>query len=184
MDDFFASPAMEDHEVVETQPLLLPSDLGLEVCQEQGFSTFVKQEKLLRISQANDALRGLRLGLSKKAVIFREGLRTAKTKTRKLRSWDQIHTVDVNVRYHAKVYGRARAAMLRLGMSDKELDRYRRLQKEHLDVTTTRIDPSLRGQRDTSLAWFWTMDVKNDTDHADSMTECKQPSCLSVEMEG
>jgi hypothetical protein len=174
IDNVFTSP-WEDHVAVETQPLVLPSNLGLETCQAHGLSTFVKQEKCLRIGQANDALRGLRLGLSKKAVIFREGMRTAKTKTRKLRSWDHIHMVDVNVRYHAKVYGRARAAMLRLGPSDEELERYQALRKEHLNVTTARIDPSLRGQRDTSLAWFWTMDVKKDTDQIDSMTECKQP---------
>jgi hypothetical protein len=56
MDDFFTSPPMEDHEAVKTQPLLVPSNLGVEVCQEPGFSTFVTQKKSLRIGQANDAL--------------------------------------------------------------------------------------------------------------------------------
>jgi hypothetical protein len=104
----------------------------------------------------------------------------ATTKKKKLRSWDQIHMVDVNVRHHAKVYGRARAAMVLLGASNEELQRYQTLQKDHLRVTTARIDPSLRGQRDTSLAWFWTMDVKKDTDQADSMAECESGLCFSA----
>jgi hypothetical protein len=72
-------------------------------------------------------------------------MRTEKTKTRKLWSWDQIHTIDVNVRYHAQVYGRARAAMLRLGMSDEELQRYQTLWKEHLKVTTAQNRSLLKG---------------------------------------
>jgi len=48
----------------------------------------------------------------------------------------------------------ARAAMIRLGATDDDLKRYQVLSKEHLNITTARIDPSLRGQRNTSLAWF------------------------------
>jgi hypothetical protein len=47
-----------------------------------------------------------------------------------------------------------------LGALEEELRRYQVLNKEHLKVTTVHIDPSLRGQRDSSLAWFWTMDLK------------------------
>ncbi|KIM71052.1 hypothetical protein PILCRDRAFT_33210, partial [Piloderma croceum F 1598] len=61
--------------------------------------------------------------------------------------------------------------MIRLGATDDDLKRYQVLSKEHLNITTARIDPSLRGQRNTSLAWFWTMDVKNDTDSATGMEE-------------
>lgn len=125
------------------------------------------------MGQANDALQGIRLGLSKKVVIFWEGLRNARTKTRKLRSWDQIVLVDVNVRHHARVYCRARSALVWLGAVEEELQRYQILRPEHLKVTTARIDPSLRGQRDSSLAWFWTMDVKQDTDEVHGMAECK-----------
>lgn len=172
-DDVFEDGPSEDLDLPERQPLLLPSNLGLDVCQEQGYMAFVEQEKTLRVGQANDALQGLRLGLSKKAVIFRKGVRLAKTKTRKLRSWDQISMVDVNVRHHARVYAGARAAMIRLGACEEDLERYQTLRKEHLSVTTAQIDPSLRGQRDTSLAWFWTVDVKRDMDERNGMEECR-----------
>ena len=81
--------------------------------------------------------------------------------------------MDVNVRHHAKVYGRARSGLILLGAEEQELQRYQVLQKEHLNITTARIDPSMRGQRDSSLAWFWTMDVKKDMDQVDGMAECK-----------
>ena len=172
-ENYFELSPLEDDSAPERQPLLLPSNLGMRVCQDQGYLNFLKQEKTLRIGQANDALQGIRLGLSRKAMIFRVDIRNARTKTRKLRSWDQISMVDVNVRHHASIYGRARSALVRLGAGPEELARYQMLQKEHLTVTTARIDPSMRGQRDSSLAWFWTIDVKNDIQQADGMAECK-----------
>jgi hypothetical protein len=172
-ESFFTSSPFHEPYAPEHVPLLLPSNIGLQECEQQGYLTYAQQEFQLRIGQANDALQGLRLALSRKAVIFRVRLRPAKTKKRKLRSWDQIRMVDVNVRHHANIYMRARAAMIRLGATDEDLERYRVLAKEHLSLTTARIEPSLRGQRNVGLAWFWTMDVKKDTDHADGMAECK-----------
>jgi hypothetical protein len=172
-EDVFTASPLDDSSLVKTQLLLLPSSLGLKLCQDHGYTKFVKQEKILRTGQANDALQGIQLGLSKKAVIFWNGLRNAKTKTRKLRSWDQIVLVDINVRHHARVYNRARSAMVRLGATEEELQRYQVLRTEHLNVTTARIDPSLRGQRDSSLAWFWTMDVMQDAEEVEGMAKCK-----------
>jgi hypothetical protein len=163
----------KDPGATEQLPLLLPSNLGLEICQQHGYAGFISKEKTLRVGQANDALQGLRLALSRKAVIFREGVRTARRKTQKLRSWDQVLMVDVNVRHHARLYQRSREALIRLGATEADLERYQILRKEHLNVTTARIDPSLRGQRDSSLPWFWTMDIKKDTDTTNGMAECE-----------
>ena len=175
-ESFFASSPFDEPYAPERVPLLLPSNIGLQVCEEQGYPMYARQEFQLRVGQANDALQGLRLALSRKAVIFRVRLRPAKTKKRKLRSWDQIRMVDVNVRHHARIYMQARAAMIRLGATNEDLERYRVLTKEHLSLTTARIEPSLRGQRNTALAWFRTMDVKKDTDNAQGMAECKPTS--------
>jgi hypothetical protein len=178
--DVFQTSPSDDRAAPERQQLLLPSYLGRDVCDKQGYSNFAHKEKMLRMGQANDALQGLRLALSRKSVIYREGVRTAKTKTRKLRSWDQIQMVDTNARHHARVYVRARSALLNLGASPEELDRYQVLEKEHMNVRTARIDPSLRGQRDSSLAWFWTMDVKKDIEHGNGMAECEFVSINST----
>src|ERR1700723_4599954 len=69
---FQASP-LEGRHPPERQVLLLPSTLDLEAHKNQGYSIFVEHEKVLRLGQANDALQGLRLALSHKAIIFRQG---------------------------------------------------------------------------------------------------------------
>lgn len=172
-DNVFVTHPPNDPGAPELLPLLLPSNLGMEVCVENGYAGFASKEKTLRMGQANDALQGLRLALSRKAVVFRQGVRMARTKTRKSRAWDQVIMVDVNVRHYTRLYRRAREALIHLGATESDLQRYQILRKEHLSVTTARIDPSLRGQRDSSLAWFWTMDVKKDTDTANGMAECE-----------
>ena len=60
--------------------LLLPSNIGLEKCIALGYETFAAQEKALRIGQMNDSLHGLRLAISRKAVVFRDGLRSSRSK--------------------------------------------------------------------------------------------------------
>jgi hypothetical protein len=173
----------EEEDVLSHQPvaregpekafLLLPSNIGLDKCIALGYKSFAAQEKALRVGQMNDSLHGLRLAISRKAVIFRDGLRSSRSKNKKTRTWDEILQVDGSVRHHARVYCRARAAFKRLGADASELARFQPLTRAQLNVTTARIDPSLRGQRDSSLAWFWSMDVKADGQAAHGMTECE-----------
>lgn len=174
-DEVFSSSSSPLHSPgsVEHAMLLLPSNIGLDACAELGFMHHANAEKRLRVGQLNDTLQNIRIGLSRKVVIFRDGLRNSKTKTMKMRSWDQIIQVDGSVKHHARVYKRARAAFIRLGATDDDLNRYKPLAKEDLNVTTARIDPSLRGQRNQGLAWFWTMDVSGDAAEINGMLECK-----------
>lgn len=170
----------------ERLALALPSAIGIKKCIELGYKPFAKTEKTLRIGQLNDALQNIRLGLSQKAVVFREGLRRVKSKVRKTRLWQQIAQVDNSVRHHAQVYTRARAAIVRLGATEEELNRYKILQSSDLNVSTARIDPSARGNRDKGLAWFWTMDVSGDSDAKGRMGECEyfqvQTLCVCVRL--
>jgi hypothetical protein len=162
------------------QPILLPSALGKSRCVELGYESFAEQEVKLRIGEANDALHGLRLSLSRKAIIFREELRTSKSKTQKTRSWKHILVADGSARHQASLYCRARAALIRLDAGSELLERYQILTREHMSITTAKIDPSQRGQRNKSLAWFWNMDVKSDTAAVAGMTECKNTSVCSL----
>jgi hypothetical protein len=59
-----------------------------------------------------------------------------------------------------------------LGATEEELAKYRPLRKEQLGITAARIDPALRGTKNSSLAWFWTIDVKRDMEDLDHMDEC------------
>jgi len=65
--------------------LLLPSNIGLDKCIALGYKSFVEQEKALRVGQMNDSLHGLRLAISRKAVVFRDGLRSSRSKNQKTR---------------------------------------------------------------------------------------------------
>ena len=75
-------------------------------------------------------------------------------------------------------------AIISLGATAEELQRYQPLLQEHMKVTTARIDPSLRGQWDTGLAWFWTMDVQRDIDQEHGMAECESYSRNHVPVKG
>ena len=41
------------------------------------------------------------------------------------------------------------------------------------------VDPSLLGQRNKTLPWFWTIDVPEDAEANDWMSECKFSSVLN-----
>jgi hypothetical protein len=155
----------------ELAVLLLPSYLGIQKCAEQGYNTSVQKEKVMRIGQANDALGGLRLALSRKAILFR-GLRQATSKTKRNRSWDNIKTTSETAGHHVAMYLRARQALFNLGATEEERSIYQPLTRDQLKITAATIDPALRGTRNAKLAWFWTMNVQGDVENAPDMEEC------------
>jgi hypothetical protein len=155
----------------ELAMLLLPSTLGQETCDRLGYGSLLEKEKKLRMGQANDALQGIRVALSRKAILFR-GLREATSKTKRNRSWDQIKSTTGSTRHHVRIYLRARKALLQLGISMEELTKYPPLTREQLKITAARIDPALRGTRNSNLAWFWTVDIQGDCQTNEGMEEC------------
>jgi hypothetical protein len=170
-DNPFATSTSEEVDA-ERLPILLPSVIGLEKCIDSGLSEIVKKELTLRQGQANDALQGVRMALGKKSFLFRNNLRKSTSKVQKLRSWTDIGLVEAGVRHQAKIFRRARRALIALGASDDIMKRYQVLKKEHLRTSTVVVDPNARGQRNTSLAWFWSMDIEGDSAKDALMTEC------------
>jgi hypothetical protein len=170
-EDFNTRTRLQVDWAPELATLVLPSTLGHEVCERLGYVSHLQKEKKLRMGQANDALQGIRVALSKKAILFR-GLREATSKTKRNRSWDHIKSTTGSARHHVQIYLRARKALIRLGASPDELAKYQPLTREQLKITTARIDPTLRGTRNAHLAWFWTIDVESDCHTAEGMEEC------------
>ena len=70
------------------------------------------------------------------------------------------------------MYTLARKAIVDLGADSVLLDRYKVLTPQDLSVKTSVIAPQVRGQRNKSLPWFWTMDVRRDTDIGGWMEDC------------
>ena len=157
----------------ERAPILLPLQFGKDTLNHPAIIPFVKQEIKLREGQANDALDGLRLALSRKSVLFRTDLQHTKTKKGKSQSWAEINKVSRTARHFTQLYRFACQRLEQLSAPSATMKWYQPLEKEHLNVTTMVIDLALRGTHNQSLAWFWTIDVQGDIGKVDGMAECK-----------
>ncbi|KAG1895644.1 uncharacterized protein F5891DRAFT_984083 [Suillus fuscotomentosus] len=159
-DDHNPDPDPETHHASIFQPELtilpLPSNLGIVRCNELGLTDLMKEETAFREGQANDALHAIRVHLGDKAVIFWNTIRSAKSQASSTRAWTQL----------AK-------------LPDHDLlKKYLPLKKEHLKANAAVADPNARGQRDATLAWFWSINVQGDTSGNDWMTEFYQVNWL------
>jgi hypothetical protein len=157
--------------------LHLPSNFGRNWCNMNVAEGLAKAELLLREGQLNDSLHHIRIALGHKSYLFRHDVRPARTQRLKTRAWAGVHAVESTVQHHARVYIRARKAMVDLGASANLLDRYKVLTRQDLSVKTSVIAPHVRGQRNKSLPWFWTMDVRRDTDVGEWIEDC---TCFSA----
>ncbi|KAF8256694.1 hypothetical protein EI94DRAFT_1640222 [Lactarius quietus] len=160
----------------EFTSLHLPSHFRCDWCDQNAAKDLVKAELCLREGQLNDSLHHIRIGLGYKSYLFRHDVRLACTQRLKTRAWSEVHAVESTVQHHAQVYTRARQAMVDLSASDNLLEWYKVLKHQHLSVKTSVIAPEVRGHQNTSLPWFWTMDVQRDTDVGEWMEDC---TCFS-----
>ncbi|KAG1779894.1 hypothetical protein EV702DRAFT_1043283 [Suillus placidus] len=149
----------DEFRLFEPEKMVLPmlSTLGPAKCAELGAAHLIQHELALQEGQANDALHNIRVHLADKAIIFRTTIRTVKSQVMSPRAWAQVHSVD--------------RALANLGANNELLERYRPLLKEHLKVSTAVADPNARGQRNNTLAWFWSMDVEGDSCNSDWLNE-------------
>jgi hypothetical protein len=152
--------------------LMLPSSFGSEAAIEGGFGFQAEQELELRVGQANDALHELRVQLGYKAFLFRTSIRNANSQKKKTRAFATKSSIEALVRVQYRRYLAARKAMIRLGASAEILVRYQKLTADQLKIGTAAHDPSIHGQRNSTLPWFWTMDVDVSAAENDWMSEC------------
>ncbi|KAG1830857.1 hypothetical protein EV424DRAFT_1470239 [Suillus variegatus] len=168
------NPDLDVHNASIFQPELtvipLPSNIGAVRCRELGLTNLIKEEIALREGQANDALHAIRVHLGDKAVLFRNTVRSAKSQASSTRAWTQVRSVETAVNLHARIYSKCRSQLAKLPDHDL-LKKYLPLKKEDLKASSAVADPNARGQRDTTLSWFWSLDVQGDTSGNDWMTE-------------
>ncbi|KAH9928247.1 hypothetical protein B0H21DRAFT_712169 [Amylocystis lapponica] len=124
--------------------------------------------------QANDTLHQIRICLGQKSFLFRTSIRSARSQHNKTRAWGDVNAVDRTLQHHARVYSKAQKAMVSLGASEALLNHYKVLRQEDLKVSTAVADPNMRGQRATTMAWFWTMDIRGDAEGQAWMEECEE----------
>lgn len=140
------------------------------------FQRLVKQELDLRVGQANDALRKLRLAIGHKSLLFRTSVRKSKTNQTKTRAWSGVRGVEEKVKEHAACYRLARKALVSLGASADLLGRYKELLDEDLRVSADIVEENRVYQRNDSLPWIWRLEGQDMADGDDWMQECKM--CL------
>ncbi|KAG1863518.1 hypothetical protein DFJ58DRAFT_724933 [Suillus subalutaceus] len=80
---------------------------------------------------------------------------------------DALHAIRVHLGDKAVIF---RNTLAKLPDHDL-LKKYLPLKKEDLKASSAVADPNARGQRDTTLSWFWSLDVQGDTSRNDWMTE-------------
>jgi hypothetical protein len=165
--------SVSDKVETEKLPVMLPSTVGLQHCACANLKDMVNKEISLRQGQANDALQALRLAIGKKSFLFRTRLRAAKSKVEKLRSWRDIGAITANVQHQAKIYRKARKALVALGASEDIMSKYLVLKADHLRSCTVIVNPNAPGERQTSLAWFWSLDIAGDSLDNELMQECE-----------
>ena len=163
----------DGHINAENISLHLPSYMGRRWCDTNAAKDLATTELRLREGQLNDTLHQIRLALGHKSYLFRNDVRPARTQRLKTRAWGEVHAVESTVQHHARVYNRARQSMLDLDAEAPLLDRYKALERQDLRINTTVIAPNVRGQRNKSLPWFWSMDVRRDADVGAWMNDCR-----------
>ena len=166
----------DGHINAEHISLHLPSYIGRSWCDTNAAEDLATAELRLREGQLNDSLHQIRIALGHKSYLFRNDVRPARTQRLKTRAWGEVHAVESTVQHHARVYNRARKSMVDLGAEASLLDRYKVLQCQDLRTDTTVIAPNVRGQRNKSLPWFWSMDVQRDAEVGAWMNDCRHIS--------
>jgi hypothetical protein len=155
----------------EKIPLLMPSAVGEENIKTNRMKALACQELKLRQGQANDCLERLRLALGHKSLLFRTRVRNASSVKERTKAWDEVKTARRQVDKHVRGYHRARNAMVRLGADANLLEKYLVIGRKDLGLSGDITKENRLGQRNDSLAWFWSVGRDPNANNA-WMTEC------------
>ncbi|EAU81827.2 hypothetical protein CC1G_12943 [Coprinopsis cinerea okayama7 len=164
------NPFSLTHNQMEEVRLPLPSCLSSSI-SSTSIELAGSKELKLRLSQADDALEGIRNDIGHKSYLYRSNVRLAEGKKQKTRGYAAVKNVNDSLKNHVKVYNQARWAMRRLGADAKTLQRYRPIAPGDTKAVTAIYNPNARGQRNKSLSWIWTMDVAGDSAKSEYLEE-------------
>lgn len=116
-----------------------------------------QQEVRLRVGQANDALRQLRVELGLKGLLYKGEVRSSKTTGARTRAFTDVSNVEKKVDELAALYTLARDSLICLKpeVSEETLDIYKELKSEHLAIPKDVTEPNRHTQRSDTLSWIW-----------------------------
>ncbi|KAH9012129.1 hypothetical protein EDB85DRAFT_1877901 [Lactarius pseudohatsudake] len=144
-----------DDRHLEHGSFLLPSSLGWEWCVRHGIQSLAGKEVQLRHAQASESIHEIRLALGFKSALFRTQVRPANSQQTKTRAWNAVHSVDSNVREHARIYSMARDACQKLRKATPIPQDLPKLRSKDLCVETLVLGSEQTGQRNKQQPWIW-----------------------------
>jgi hypothetical protein len=122
-----------------------------------------KIEMSLRKQQAIQYITALQDVIAEKSFLFTHVIRHAPRKNVKTRGRVMISKVNSKIALYAKMYGRCRAALVRLGAEETILNVFRKLTKEDLAASGAVRDPNTPGSTSLRLSWIWHMSAAGET---------------------
>jgi len=152
--EFWQSRAEEDDEsddeaediFPECLGLWMPSSLGIQAATIAGLEGLVKEERQLRIGQANDFLENLRSHLGQKSVLYQMHVRGSTSVQTDTRSRNDIQRLGLKINRDVRSYHQAQEALLNLGTSNDLLTKYQQVLPEHLSTEKEITEENRYGQ--------------------------------------
>ena len=151
----------------ERRPLILPS-----THLPQGHP-LRDVELRLRIARADAQLAAIREAVAEKSFQYSHILKAAPTKAVRTRSRTAIAKLNTRLILYCRLYGRTRAALVRLRANIQILNKYQILLKEDVKASTAMMQPNLPGASSLRLSWIWQTQWSGLESTPDGMRECK-----------
>ncbi|KAI6167642.1 hypothetical protein EDD17DRAFT_1750999 [Pisolithus thermaeus] len=158
-DGYWEVPGEEVEELAsELMSIWMPSSIGSDKLIELGLIDLLKEERELRIGQANDCLDQLRTDLGTKVMLYQQNFQTANSTREGTRTKKEIQKVVARINKHVRGYQRARQAILRLDPNGDMAEKYQEILPDDLAVSKEVTEENRFGQGTSKLAWFWMME--------------------------
>ncbi|KAG9082608.1 hypothetical protein FS749_006728 [Ceratobasidium sp. UAMH 11750] len=146
--------------------VVLPSSYATETLQAAGLTSLVKVELRLRKGMCGDGIESVKrlLGIKDIAISHRNRQLSGEIATTRAQAAIRAHTAKVKkARWR---YENSRKAMIRLGATESDLDKYRELGDEDLQSLTSYLAEVSRGigQGYTKILWIWRSGVAPNTE--------------------
>ncbi|KAI6106767.1 hypothetical protein EDD16DRAFT_1713087 [Pisolithus croceorrhizus] len=158
-DGYWEVPGDEVEELAsELMSTWMPSSIRSDKLTELGLVDLLKEERELRIGQANDCLDQLRTDLGNKAMLYQQNFQTANSTREGTRTKKEIQKVVARINKHVRGYQRARQAILRLDPNGDMAEKYQEILPDYLAVSKEVTEENRFGQGTSKLAWFRMME--------------------------
>ena len=141
---------------------------------------YVHIELGLRIQQAARLLTLLRNLIADKSFQYSHVIRVAPTKGVRTRARSTIAQLNNRIAFYCRVYGKCRAAIVKLGADIATLNKYRVLLRQDVCSSSALLNPNEPGSSKHQLSWIWLSGPSDIQNTSDGLRECMCISSLHI----